>query len=530
MPQRINKAQKNARATMSKTEIPDYKIVQVEKLVPYARNSRTHSPEQVAQIAASIKEFGFLNPIIIDGDSGIVAGHGRVLAAQKLGLTELPCIEAKHLTDAQRKAYVIADNKLALNAGWDNELLRVEFDELAQAGFDLSLTGFSLDEIDGLKIEEIADGLTDEDEVPEPPADPVSKLGDIWLLGNHRLMCGDSTSIDAVERLMNGKKALLLHADPPYGMGKEGDGVANDNLYSDKLDKFQMEWWATFRTFLEDNASAYIWGNAPDLWRLWYCGGLAESERLTFRNQIVWDKKHGMGMGSETHRQYPTVTEHAIFFLMGDQGFNNNADNYWEGWEPIRLWLDNQRKQSGLTIDQCNKACGKQNVTQSAFTKGGFRLILEEDYNALAKASDNKFFQRDYEELKRDYEELKRDFYATRAYFDNTHENMTDVWEFGRVTGQERHNHATPKPVAMMERVMRSSLRKNGLCVEPFGGSGSTLMGAEKSGRVCYTMELQPVYIDTIIKRWQDYTGKQAVLESTGETYEQLNQQRQVTN
>ena len=137
---------------MSKTEIPDYKIVQVEKLVPYARNSRTHSPEQVAQIAASIKEFGFLNPIIVDGDNGIVAGHGRVLAAQKLGLTELPCIEAKHLTDAQRKAYVIADNKLALNAGWDNDLLRVEFDELAQAGFDLSLTGFSLDEIDELTI------------------------------------------------------------------------------------------------------------------------------------------------------------------------------------------------------------------------------------------------------------------------------------------------------------------------------------------------------------------------------------------
>lgn len=158
---------------MSNTEIPDYKVVQVEKLVPYARNSRTHSPEQVDQIAASIKEFGFLNPIIIDGDSGIVAGHGRVLAAQKLGLSELPCIEAKHLTDAQRKAYVIADNKLALNAGWDNDLLRVEFDELAQAGFDLSLTGFSLDEIDGLQFD--SDCETDMPELADGDKEPYQQ-------------------------------------------------------------------------------------------------------------------------------------------------------------------------------------------------------------------------------------------------------------------------------------------------------------------------------------------------------------------
>ena len=506
----------------------EYKKISIENLVPYARNSRTHSDEQVAQIAASIKEFGFTNPVLVDGDGGIIAGHGRVMAARKLGLDEVPCIELGYLSEAQKKAYIIADNKLALNAGWDDEMLRLEFDELTDMGYELELTGFSLDEIDSLKVEEITAGLTDEDAVPEVPETPVSVRGDVWLLGRHRLMCGDSTSIDDVDKLMAGKKAALLHADPPYGMGKEGDGVANDNLYVEKLDAFQMDWTA-FRTVLEDNASAYIWGNAPDLWRLWYKGGLADSERLTLRNQIVWNKKHGMGMSSDSHRMYPTVTEHCLFFAIGEQGFNNNADNYWEGWEPIRAYLDGERKKSGLTTDDCNRICGKQNMTQSAFTKGGFRLILKEDYNALKEAANGKAFQRDYEELKRDYEELKRDyeelkrdFYSTRFYFDNGHENMADVWEFGRVQGEERHGHATPKPVDMMVRVMRSSLQKDGLSVEPFGGSGATLIGAEKSGRICYTMELQEKYIDVIIKRWQDFTGEKAIHEESGKTYEEL--------
>lgn len=218
------------------SKFPDYKTVSTDSLIPYARNSRTHSDEQVAQIAASIKEFGFLNPIIIDGDNGIIAGHGRVMAAQKLGIKELPCIEASHLTDAQRKAYVIADNKLALNAGWDNDMLRIELDELGEMDFDLELTGFSLDEIDELQIEEIEEGLTDEDAVPDVVDDPVSVLGDVWLLGKHRLMCGDSTSIDAVEKLMDGQKADMVFTDPPYNVaikGKFTGGIKNDDL-SDK--------------------------------------------------------------------------------------------------------------------------------------------------------------------------------------------------------------------------------------------------------------------------------------------------------
>ena len=502
-----------------------FALVPTAGLIPYARNSRTHSDAQVAKIAASIREFGFLSPIIVDGDNGIIAGHGRLMAAQKLGLAEVPVIEASHLTEAQKRAYVIADNRLALDAGWDNDMLKVELADLKLADFDLTLTGFDLGELDAL-LADPTEGLTDADAVPDVPAVPVTVEGDVWLLGRHRLMCGDSTSIDAVERLMAGQKAALLHADPPYGMGKEGVGVANDNLYGDNLDAFQMEWWATFRTFLDDNASAYIWGNAPELWRLWYRGGLGSAERVTIRNEIVWKKPGGFGISSAEMRGYPPQTERCMFFILGEQGFNNDADNYWEGWEPVRSWLDGQRKASGLTTAQCNDICGKQNMTQSAFTKGGFRLILKEDYAALCAATGGKYFKREYDDLKREYDDLKREFYAGRAHFDNTHENMTDVWEFGRVTGEDRHGHATPKPLAMMERVMRSSLPQNGLCVEPFGGSGSTLMGAETTGRVCYTMELQAKYCDVIITRWQDFTGQQATLESTGQAFGELKAER----
>lgn len=190
---------------------------QVKDLIPYARNSRTHSDEQVTQIASSIREFGFTNPIIIDDKNNIIAGHGRIMAANKLGIKEVPCVVVTGWTEAQKKAYVIADNKLALNAGWDEQMLKLEFDELSDLGFNLELTGFSLDEINKLNPVTI-EGLTDEDAVPEAPEVPKTVLGDVWLLGDHRLMCGDSTSIDAVEKLMDGQKADMVFTDPPYGM------------------------------------------------------------------------------------------------------------------------------------------------------------------------------------------------------------------------------------------------------------------------------------------------------------------------
>ena len=217
-------------------EFPDYKPAPVANLVPYARNSRTHSAAQVDKIAASIKEFGFLNPVIVDGENGIIAGHGRILAAQKLGLETVPTIEAAHLTDAQRKAYIIADNRLALDAGWDDEMLRVELQGLDAVDFDLTLTGFDLDEIAALTADEATEGLTDEDAVPEAPEQPVTVEGDVWLLGRHRLMCGDSTSIDAVERLMDGRKADMVFTSPPYNAdAKAGQGDIFNKKKSVKL-------------------------------------------------------------------------------------------------------------------------------------------------------------------------------------------------------------------------------------------------------------------------------------------------------
>ena len=287
--------------------------------------------------------------------------------------------------------------------------------------------------------------------------EPVSVLGDVWLLGKHRLMCGDSTSIDAVETLMAGEKAALLHADPPYGMGKQSDGVLNDNIYGENLDRFQMEWWATFRTFLADNASAYIWGNAPDLWRLWYAGGLGDSEKLEMRNEIVWDKKAIPGMKSDLLTQYPEATERCLFFQIGDQFLGNvNSEDFPESWEPLRAYLAGEAEAAGIGSKEIRDLCGC-GMFSHWFTRSQFTLIPEKHYTKLA-ASRPGNFQRPWRELKAEWGKVKggptSELQGARSYFDNAHDSMRDVWEFPRVTGAERHTHATPKPVAMMERVM----------------------------------------------------------------------------
>jgi hypothetical protein len=248
------------------TNIPRYKMAMVSSLIPCARNSRTHSDEQVAKIAASIREFGFLNPVIVDGDNGIIAGHGRIMAAQKLGLVEVPTVEASHLSDAQRRAYVIADNRLALDAGWDDEMLRVEFGDLEAEGFDLTLTGFTLDEIDALQIEEVEEGLTDEDAVPEVPEQPVTVEGDVWILGRHRLMCGDSTSIDAVDKLMGGMDWDVCVFDPPY----EIETLYSDAMPTARENKKLIVMW-DFKRFAVAPTSAINAGWNPLYEFIWDC-------------------------------------------------------------------------------------------------------------------------------------------------------------------------------------------------------------------------------------------------------------------
>jgi DNA modification methylase len=233
------------------------KYRKVEDLIPYVNNSRKHSDEQVAQISASIKEFGWTNPILIDGTNSIIAGHGRLMAARKLKMDEVPTIELDHLTDTQRKALVIADNKLALNADWDTTLLTIELDELLKDGFALDILGFNQDELAALLEPEQVEGLTDEDAVPDVPEEPKTRLGDIYQLGNHRLMCGDSTSIDAVEKLMDGKQANMLHTDPPYGVDYEG--VPNDHLKDAQLEQFLIDAFVCAYTVLHPGSNIYVW-------------------------------------------------------------------------------------------------------------------------------------------------------------------------------------------------------------------------------------------------------------------------------
>lgn len=457
-------------------------------------NPRTITEDKFRKLVKSLKEFPEMleaRPIVVDKDNIVLGGNMRLKAAREAGLKEVPIYRSEWSHDKSSE-FVIKDN---VGFGeWDWDLLANEWDAypLAEWGLDVWTP------------EEEVEGLTDPDEVPEVPADPVTQLGDLWILGEHRLLCGDSTKAEDVERLMDGEKAVLLHADPPYGMGKEKDGVLNDNLYSDKLDKFQMDWWKAFRPHLEDNASAYIWGNAPDLWRLWYRGGLEESERLTMRNEVVWDKKHGEGMSSKAHRMYPTATERALFFMLGEQGFNNNADNYWEGWEPIRTYLKGERDKMRWNNKIVSGFFGfHPRMADHWFSQSQWSMPTEEQYKRLQQEAQGDAFRREHDDLKREHD-------RTRAFFENTHDNMTDVWEFQRVKGEERHGHATPKPIEMMERVMKSSAPTGAVTIEPFLGSGSTLIAAEKTGRKCYGMELDPKYCDVIVKRWEDFTGHKA--------------------
>jgi DNA modification methylase len=406
--------------------------VSVKSLIPYTRNSRTHSDEQVTQIASSIKEFGFTNPILIDKDNGVIAGHGRLMAAVKLGIDTVPTIMLDGLSKAQIKAYIIADNKLALNAGWDNEMLKLEFDELAELGFDLDLTGFSTDEIDKINPQ-IIDGLTDEDAVPELPAEPVTRLGDVWLLGNHRLMCGDSTSIDAVEALMDGQKADLIFTDPPYGMSY-GGGRSQGNHSLNK------------RGGVIVKAHGMILGDDK-----------TGDDLITLVRDAVASAVAVSKSGSATYVCFPWRTYSEFESAMEACGLKTSACIVWDK-KSIGLGNSNYRPQHEFIF----------------YCKGGA-------------------------------------WYGDKA--------QSDVWSLSRgATG--KYVHPTQKPVELIEIALANSSKGGDTILDVFGGSGSTLIACEKTSRNARLMELDPKYCDVIVKRWQEFTGKTATLESTGEAFE----------
>lgn len=486
----------------------------VNDLIPYINNSRTHSEEQVNQIVASINEFGFTNPLLIDEKDNIIAGHGRLLASKKLKMEEVPCIVLSGLTEAQKKAYIIADNKMALNAGWDDELLKIELENLKELDFDLDLTGFNVDELDDIlgKDEQEVEIVEDDFEV-EVPEEPKAKLGDIYQLGSHRVMCGDSTKEEDVAKLMNGVKADMVFTDPPYGMKKENDGVANDNLNFDNLLEFNKKWIPITFNNLKDNGSWYCWGIDEPLMDIYsnILKPMAKENKITFRNLITWDKGNGQGQLSSEFRMYPIADEKCLFVQVGIQCLTLNADQYWEEYEPIRKYLYDERIKCGWDIPTMKTIAGHSDKSRDHWTsKSQWNLPTEDVYikfQTWAKEHNIKAFTKQYEELRKQYEEL-------RAYFDNTHDNMNNVWHFNKTSGEERESaggHATPKPIALCTRAIKSSSRENENVLDVFGGSGSTLIACEQNNRNAYLMELEPKWVDVIIQRWENFTGKKAV-------------------
>ena len=386
----------------------------VTNLIPYINNSRKHSDEQVAQIAASIKEFGWTNPILIDGDNGLIAGHGRLLAARKLGMDKVPVIELAHLSEIQKKALIIADNKLALNSDWDNELLTIELKDLIDQDFDVTLLGFDSTEIDALiNVIDGTDGLTDEDAVPEVPEIPKTVLGDVYILGNHKLMCGDSTSIDAVEKLMDGNKADMVFTDPPYGVDYDG-GHATEKRRTklDNDDKTLMYSGALPVAYMVSKEGAALY--------LWFADRFAkdvlealENCNYKIRTWIIWNKN--LAQFGAIGAQYKPKHEPCIY------AFKKGHAPYWNGPN-----------------------------------------------------------------------------------------NEVTVWDVKRHSKNEFH--PTQKPVELPERAMENNSKAGDIVLDLFGGSGSTMIAAEKAGRKACLMELDPKYCDVIVKRWEEFTGKKAQL------------------
>ncbi|MGL5060897.1 MAG: DNA methyltransferase [Microcoleus sp.] len=498
--------------------------LKASQLLPNPWNPYRNKSDRLQEaIAESIGEFDQIQDIVcrphpsIDGHYQILDGEGRHRTFDPDADVYVTIVHG--LTDAQAKKVTIVMDETRATA--DPELLSSLLSELSEDySIDDLVTGLPYDEdqltemietggaidFDGPPVHEDEDDLAAiEDAAADPEYVPRVKAGEIWKLGRHYVACGDCTIEENVGKLLNGRSAQLIHADPPYGMGKEKDGVINDNLYRDKLDAFQMLWWNEGRKYLDDNGSVYVWGNCEDLWRLWYKGGLRDSERLTFRNQVVWDKKSGQGMMSDAHRMYPTATEHCLFFMRGEQGFNNNADMFFDGWAGILEWLQEQKqimKWTASEVHQILEVGDKGGgLASHYFGKSQWMLPTEPHYKKLQQAAHGKAF-------KREYDDIKREWHKTRAYFDNTHDNMTDVWNYPRVKGEDRWGHATPKPIEMMQRIYKSSCPKNGLIYSPFLGSGSDLIAAEEMGdRTVIGFELSAHYCSLICDRWEKLTG-----------------------
>src|ERR1017187_3056727 len=388
----------------------------IDRLLPYIRNARTHTDQQVAQVAASIREFGWTNPILVAADGTIIAGHARLAAARKLKKTEVPVIVLDHLTEAQRRALVLADNRLALDAGWDEEMLRVELASLQEDGFDLDIVGFTDEELEDLlrDPEETRDGLTDEDAVPDEQETAITVPGDVWVLGDHRLLCGDATSMDAIQTVLAGGLADMVFTDPPYNVDYVGKTakklkIGNDAL-GGKFYEFLRE--ACTNVLAVTKGAIYICMSSSELHPLFRAFTDAGGHWSTF---VIWPKHHFTLGRSDYQRMYEPIL----------YGWRDGTDHFW---------------------------CGAR--------------------------------------------------------------DQGDVWFIKRPMANLEH--PTMKPVELVERALRNSSKTRDTILDPFGGSGTTLIACERANRQARVVELDPKYCDVIVRRWQDYTGGKAVLDGGG--------------
>ena len=482
--------------------------IDISHITPYKKNAKLHPREQIEQIKKSIQMYGNNDPIAVWGeDNVIVEGHGRYTALCELGYKTADIIRLDHLTDEQRREYMLVHNQTTMNSGWDADLLAEELDDLDFDGFDF---GFDLD-LDGILEDEKE---IEEDEIPEK-AEPRCKLGDIWQLGEHRLICGDSTDSAVIDRLMDGVKADMVFTDPPYGMKKESEGVLNDNLNFDDLLDFNRQWIPLTFGALKDNGSWYCWGIDEPLMDIYsnILKPMAKENKITFRNLITWDKGNGQGQLSEDFRMYPIADEKCLFVMCGEQDmrFKRNLEEFNEMFEPIRKWFENERKKSGLSVEQISKIDSTR--CSHYWAKVQFEFPTKEAYCKIQTYCVNNSinaFGKEYEEIKKEYEEIKKEFYKNRAYFDNTHDNQNNVWHFDRAGKDEREHtggHATPKPIALCSRAIKSSSREGEIVLDCFGGSGSTLIACEQLNRRCYMCELDPHYCDVILQRYINFKG-----------------------
>ena len=383
----------------------EMQLVPIEKLVPYVNNARTHSPEQINKLRSSLREFGFINPVIIDRDYGVIAGHGRILAAKEEGIKDIPCVFADHLTEAQKKAYIIADNRMAMDAGWDEELLRVEIEALQAEAFDLSLTGFDEKELADLFQEEseVEDDDFDVDGELKEPA--VTQMGDVWTLGRHRLVCGDSTKEETYEVLMQGQKANLVLTDPPYNVNYEGAAgkIKNDNMAGDKFYQFLLDAFTNMEKVMANDASIYVFH--------------ADTEGLNFRKAFA----------------------DAGFYLSG-----------------CCIWM-----KPSLVLGRSPYQWQHEPCLYGWKKKG------------------------------------KHQWYADRK--------QTTIWSFEKT--KKNTDHPTMKPIPLLAYPIKNSTMSNTLVLDPFGGSGSTLIACEQTDRSCFTIELDEKFCDVIVKRYIEQVG-----------------------